>query len=164
MVFSMVDVWEIIFDMTVFLLFVGTVCYLIKNRRIMSLKGAEEMARKTFSDFNREMLVQMTGQQMGKSLKNIADVVEKERHALATILEGGHMPAGGEKSTHHRQDASAVSPLENIEKKTGTLSKDPYDQVRRLAEEGLDGYEISKRVEKPLDEIDLILKLGRISA
>ena len=109
--------------------------------------------------FNDEITVQFVTQQFVKSFEKISEVINKQQSLLLEYINNNN------KVIHLKQPAENIQ--ENNYKKAGCSSfkpvDDPYCQIERLSDSGLDATLISKKVKRPKCEIDLVLNLKKLS-
>jgi len=92
--------------------------------------------------------------EMVRTLQALLEKLDEKRACLLALLEGAGRVSG--------RGPSASSPAQTSPEGEGGAMDDPrYGQVTQLAEEGLSVEEISRRLDLPRGEVDLILGLGK---
>jgi hypothetical protein len=154
------DLWEIALGGTQISLCGLILLFLVRNR-----SKSKQLSRKAANDgnarhFNAEFIVETLRQQTETAFNHILDTINKERQALETYFELREIQNAAcfFKSTA-RNDAVSVRGAVDLEA-THAL----YDQIESLAEQGISPTDISERLNVPQGEVDLVLKLKRLSA
>lgn len=141
-----VEQMEIIGDVIAFCMYGITILFLVrqrvKYRRNLSRRGITESSGNFHHELGRLV------RQPATSLQTISDAEKEESQAIPTQ----EARQGGKAQDQGGRDAPG-----------GGLEGDRYREVKKLAEMGLNKEEIFERVGIPKGEIDLILKLKKMS-
>jgi hypothetical protein len=154
------DLWEIALGGTQICLCGLILLFLIRNRnkyKQMSRKAATDGNAR---DFNAEFIVETLRQQTEMAFNHILDTINKERHTLETyfeLRETQNAPCLF-KSTD-RNDAVSARGAVGLE-----ATHAIYNEIEGLADEGISPSDISERLNVPQGEVELVLKLKRLSA
>jgi hypothetical protein len=154
--------WELVLDGTQIFLGGIILLYLIRNKikdRQLVLKAPTD---KTSLNFNTEFIIQAIRQQSDLAFGHILETIEKERQTLNTYFElretrlaPNLMPpaAGGVVDPVSTADAAETDSLDTI-----------YSEIESLAGQGMRIEDISEKLKVPKAEVELVLKLKRLTA
>ncbi len=156
-----IESWERLLEIASFCICVITFLYLMAQKIRNNNHSAGKKNRMKKRGFEEEVLIQLLRQQAEKAFEAISRTIEKERRVLLECMEkkaskekGISIPAG-------ETDQTRAPSLKREEgsQNVGDSTKDPHARVSQMAEMGLDAKEISRQVEMPKGEIELIMKL-----
>ena len=153
--------WGMTLDLTAIVMWGVLVIYLagqrIKHGRMLPMGGPGHGSQ----DFHRLATPQQLRHQTEKSLNAVAEALEKERKRLHRAVEN-EAPLNPCSTAAPRRPEVAASPTRERaprlelpgSNKPGRL----YDRIPRLAVEGMSAEMISRRIGRPVAEVELVLK------
>ena len=161
MTIQMLPLWELVLDGTQIFLCAITILFLLHNKikykRWILTAPPEDNA----DSFSIEMHVQNLKQQTEQTFDKIIDIINQERVALQT-----HYDLADDK---HEIKPSVIEP--SVRAKTVAQADDNSDagitnfgEILDASKKGLSTREISKRVNMPRGEVELILRLNKQDA
>jgi len=156
------DLWEIALGGTQIFLCGFILLLLVRNRsrykQMIRNAPIDENAR----NFNTEFIVEAVRQQTEMAFNHILDTINKERHTLEAyfeLRETQSAPGLFKSISSGRNDAVSAQ---------GTAEMDAadaiYNEIESLADQGMSLTDISEKLNVPPGEVDLVLKLKRLSA
>ena len=152
--------WELVLDGVQILLCIIIFLFLLHNR--IKYKGwfFNSALREKAVAFSEQTRMQYLKQLIEKSFDNVVDAINQERLALQTQFENG--------ATDSEQHASVLQTPEDFKnviqddkKSPGDTELDSFSEIVTLADKGLSVREISKRLNMPGGEVELVLRLNK---
>jgi len=156
-----INLWEIAADATQIGLCGLILLFLIRNLMKFKQRTLNAPDDPKSANFNTEFVVEAVRQQTELAFSHILESVEKERQTLRAYFElretqlassllrspvSGHMDRVSQAETSEPDSADAI-----------------YSEIESLAEQGLSLTDISEKLRVPRAEVDLVLKLRRLS-
>ena len=162
MVLHTLNLWEIALGGTQICLCGLILLFLIRNR-----SRYQQMIRKAPTDkdarnFSTEFIVEAVRQQTEMAFNHILDTINKERHVLDAYFElretpnapdSFKSPSAGLNNTAAIQSAAELVAADEI-----------HNEIESLADQGMTLTDISEKLNVPQGEVDLVLKLKRLTA
>lgn len=136
--------------------------FLVRNRSRHKQMIFNAPADQNGPDFNTEFVVEAIRQQTQMAFDHILDTIDKERHSLEAYFElrALHQAPGMSKSpSSGRKEAVAAQGAAELDAADAI-----YDEIENLADQGMSLTDISQKLNVPPGEVDLVLKLKRLSA
>jgi len=162
MALQALNLWEIALGGTQICLCGFILLFLVRNRnkyrQIMRKAPTDENAR----NFNTEFIVEAVRQQTEMAFNHILDTINKERHSLEAYFELTEIPSAPglcRSISTDRNDAVSSHGAAELDAADAI-----YNEIESLADQGLSLMDISERLNVPQGEVDLVLKLKRLSA
>lgn len=161
MVLHTLNIWEIAVDATQIGLCGLILLFLIRNLMKFKRRAPNSPYDPKSANLNTEFVVEAVRQQTELAFSHILESVEKERQTLRayfelreTQLASGllRFPASGHTDTLSRAERLESNSADAI-----------YREIENLAEQGLSLSDISEKLRVPRAEVDLVLKLRRLS-
>lgn len=161
MVLPTLNLWEVAIDATQIGLCGLILFFLIRNRMKFKQLILNPTRSEKSSNFNTEFVVEAVRQQTELAFNHILECIEKERQTLSayfelrqTQLASGLLqsPASGH-----------IEPVRNTEASGPDAADAIYSEIESLADQGLNLADISEKLGVPRAEVDLVLKLRRLS-
>lgn len=153
--------WEIALDATQIGLCGLILLFLIRNRvkfkRLILNKPAAEKSQ----NFNTEFVVEAVRQQTELAFNHILETIDKERQTLSAYFElrETQLAPGLLKSA----SSGRIEPISSSEASEPDAADAIYSEIESLADQGLNLADISEKLKVPRGEVDLVLKLKRLS-
>jgi hypothetical protein len=155
--------WELVLDGIQIILCIMIFLFLLNNRikykRWVLNAVRQEKSVAFFDEIRMQHLKQLTE----KSFDNVVDTINQERLTLQTQFE-----ADATDSEQHAPVLRTSDELKNViqddEKGPGDNDLGNFSEIVALAEKGLSIREISKRLNMPGGEVELVLRLNRDEA
>ena len=129
-----------------------------KRRQVIGKAPVDETTR----NFNSEFIVEAVRQQTEMAFNHILDTIHKERHSLEAyfeLRETPGAPAMVKSVTSDRNDTVSTHGPAELD-----TTDSIYNEIENLADRGMSLTDISERLNVPQGEVDLVLKLKRLSA
>jgi hypothetical protein len=153
--------WEIALDATQIGLCGLILLFLIRNRMKFKRLILKAPAAAKSQNFNTEFVVEAVRQQTELAFNHILETIDKERQTLSAYFElrEAQLAPGLLKSASSGRIESISS--------SGASEPDAadaiYSEIESLADQGLSRVDISEKLNVPRGEVDLVLKLKRLS-
>ena len=156
-----VNFWEIAIDATQIGLCGLILLFLIRNRMKYKRLILNAPADETSQKFNTEFVVEAVRQQTELAFNHILETIDKERQTLQAYFElretqiapGLLKPAA----------VGRIEPISNREASETAGADAIYSEIESLADQGLSPADIAEELNVPRAEVDLVLKLKRLS-
>ena len=157
-----VNLWEFILDGAQIFLCGFILLVLIRNKikhkQILLKNPNAENAQ----SFNVEFILQAIRQQSDLAFMHIMETIEKERKTLNTYLDLREPQMVPHQAVPAPQRLNAQSSTERTETSDGADTI--YSEIEALAGQGMSLEDISEELNVPRGEVELVLKLKRLSA
>ena len=156
-----INLWEIILDGTQITLCFFILLVLIRNKIKYKQLLLKTPNTENAQNFNIEFILQAIRQQSDLAFMHIMETIEKERNTLNTyfdLREPQMVPHPVEPKPGHltaRSSTDEAAELDDAE----TI----YSEIRILAGQGMSLEDISEQLNVPKGEVELVLKLKRLS-
>ena len=153
--------WEIALDATQIGLCGLILLFLIRNgvkfKRLILNKPAAGKSQ----NFNTEFVVEAVRQQTELAFNHILETIDKERQTLRAYFElrETQLAPGLLKSA----SSGRIEPISSSEASETDAADAIYSEIESLADQGLNLADISEKLKVPRGEVDLVLKLKRLS-
>lgn len=157
-----INLWEIVSDGTQIFLCCFILLVLIRNKvkykQLLLKKPDGENAQ----NFNTEFIIQAIRQQSDLAFRHIMETIEKERKTLNTYFDlrepqmALHLAAPAPDRLVGQAPAAETAEL--------TAADTIYREIETLAGQGMSLEDISEELNVPKAEVELVLKLKRLSA
>ena len=156
------NLWEIALGGTQIFLCGLILLFLVRNRswykRMISKAPTPENSR----NFNTEFIVEAVRQQTELAFNHILDTINKERNSLEAYFELRETPSVPDAfkfiSSSSPNSASVTEAAELVAADT------IHNEIKSLADQGMSLTVISEKLNIPQGEVDLVLRLKRLSA
>ncbi|NNK84225.1 MAG: hypothetical protein HKO91_01580 [Desulfobacterales bacterium] len=161
--FTTMNVFETGLDMVGITLSCVIISYLIFNRIKYNQMILSKKHKNNLSTFNSKVAVKMIKQQTERSFDTIYDTINREQRKCKRLMEKEEL-----KDARHLMMIMEKGHLVNevintnlMGEITADIAVDPYEEITRLANTGLDVQKISEKIGVPPGEVELYLKLNK---
>jgi hypothetical protein len=161
MVLQSINLWEIVLDITQICLGGVILLFLIRNQIKYKQLFLKAPTAENPQNFNTEFIIQAIRQQSDLAFTHILETIDKERQTLDTYFELSE--------TQIASKMLALAPGRVVAQIPGTEVADLsaadtiYSEIENLAGEGMSLEDISEDLNVPKGEVELVLKLKRLS-
>jgi hypothetical protein len=153
--------WEIALDATQIGLCGLILLFLIRNRMKFKRLILNEPTAEKSQNLNTEFVVEAVRQQTELAFNHILETIDKEHQTLSAYFElretqlspGLLKPAS----------SGRIEPISSSEASEPDVADAIYSEIESLADQGLSLADISEKLKVPRGEVDLVLKLKRLS-
>jgi hypothetical protein len=153
--------WEIAIDATQIGLCGLILLFLIRNRmklrRLNSIRPFDEESQK----LNSEFVIEAVRQQTELAFNHIMKTIEKERQTLHDYFELRETRIAPGLLTSVSK--GRIEPVPHTEALESDAANDIYIEIESLSDQGLSPAAIAEELNVPRGEVDLVLKLKRLS-
>ena len=162
MSFGYLEVFAIAADGFQVLLIVVVIFLLLRYRKKLAAPDWSAWASSEANPFQHEFLLQSLKHQSEQAFDQIEKTVRLERNTLLQLLELGDQQSARDDAGPAEPDPKTVSFTIN----DTTPSEEPaesdnrYQQVMRLAADGMNSRRIAKQLSIPLGEVELVMKMN----
>jgi hypothetical protein len=162
MALQTLSLWEIVLDAIQIGLGLLILILLIRNKIKYKQMILKAPAGEKSQNFNTEFIIEAIRQQSELAFSHILETIDKERQTLGSYFElrdtqiAPHML---QTATVPVFDQACTS--ETIEPNTANTI---YSEIRTLSSHGMSLEDISEKLNVPRGEVELVLKLKRLSA
>jgi hypothetical protein len=153
--------WEIAIDATQIGLCGLILLFLIRNRMKLKRLNSNAPSGEESQKFNTEFVVEALRQQTELAFNHIMKTIDKERqtlHAYFELRETQLAPGLLTSASKGR-----IEPIPNTEALEKDAADAIYSEIESLSDQGLSPADIAEALNVPRGEVDLILKLKRLS-
>lgn len=153
--------WEIVIDATQIGLCGLILLFLIRNRMKLKRLHPNGCSGEESHKFNTEFVVEAVRQQTELAFNHIMKTIDKERqtlHAYFELRENQIAPGLLSATSKGR-----IEPVYNTEALEPDAADAIYSEIESLSDEGLNPADIAEELNVPRGEVDLVLKLKRLS-
>jgi hypothetical protein len=162
MALQSINLWEIALDIVQICLGGLILLYLIRNKIKHKQLFLKTPNGKNLQNFNTEFIVQAVRQQSDLAFTHILETIDKECQTLDAYFELREtqiaskmlLPAAGH----------VVAQIPNTEAADQNAANTIYSEIENLAGQGMSLEDISEDLNVPKGEVELVLKLKRLSA
>jgi hypothetical protein len=162
MALQTISLWEIGLDITQICLGGFILLCLIRNKIKYKQLFLKPPTGENSQNFNTEFIIQAIRQQSDLAFTHILETIDKERQTLDTYFELREtqiaskmlVPAPGR----------VVAQIPNTEATDLNAADTIYSEIENLAGQGMSLADISEDLNVPKGEVELVLKLKRLSA
>ena len=153
--------WEIALDATQIGLCGLILLFLIRNRMKFKRLILNTPAAGKSQNFNTEFVVEAVRQQTELAFNHILETIDKEHQTLRAYFElrETQLAPGLLKSA----SSGRIEPISSSEASETNAADVIYSEIESLADQGLSLADISEKLKVPRGEVDLVLKLKRLS-
>ncbi len=157
-----INLWEIVSDGTQILLCCFILLVLIRNKIKYKQLLLKTPKGENTQNFNTEFIVQAIRQQSDLAFTHIMETIAKERQTLETYFELREP----QMAPHLVQASADRVAAQTPDAETAELNAADtiYTAIETLAGQGMSLEDISEELNVPKGEIELVLKLKRLSA
>ena len=155
------NLWEIAVDATQIGLFGLILLFVIRNSFKLKRLNPNTPSVKESQKFNTEFVVEALRQQTELAFDHIMKTIDKERQTLHAYFElrQTQLAPGLLKSV----SSDPVEPIVNAEGLDPDAADTIYSEIESLSDQGLSLADIAEKLNVPRGEVDLVLKLRRLS-
>jgi len=153
--------WEIALDATQIglcgLILLFLICNRMKFKRLILNAPSAEKSQK----FNTEFVVEAVRQQTELAFNHILETIDKERQTLHAYFElrESQLAPGLLKSV----SSGRIEPISSTEASEPDIADEIYSEIEGLSDQGVSLADIADKLNLPRGEVDLVLKLKRLS-
>lgn len=153
--------WEIAIDATQIGLCALILLFLILNRMKFKQLKSNMPSGEASQKFNTEFVVEAVRQQTELAFNHILETIDKERQTLHAYFElrETQLAPGLLKSI----PSNWVEPISSTKALEPDASDAIYSEIESLSDQGLSQTAIAEELNLPRGEVDLVLKLKRLS-
>lgn len=162
MALQTINLWEIVLDITQICLGGFILLCLIRNKIKYKQLFLKAPTWKSSPDFNTEFIIQAVRQQSDLAFTHILETIDKERQTLDAYFELRETQIAP-KMLAQASDR-AVAQIPNTEVTDLNAADTIYSEIENLADQGVSLEDISEELNVPKGEVELVLKLKRLSA
>lgn len=153
--------WEIAIDATQVGLCGLILLFLIRNRMKLKRLNPNRPSGEESQKFNTEFVVEALRQQTELAFNHIIKTIDKERQTLHAYFELRETQlAPGLLNSVSR---GRIEPIPNTEALEPDVADAIYSEIESLSDQGLSPADIAEELNVPRGEVDLVLKLKRLS-
>lgn len=162
MTLQTINFWEIVLDLTQICLGALILLCLIRNKIKYKQLFLKAPTGKNSQNFNTEFIIQTIRQQTELAFTHILETIDKERQTLDAYFELRETQMASKMLTPvpdhvaariRGTEAADLDPADTI-----------YTEIENLAGQGMSLEDISEDLNVPRGEVELVLKLKRLSA
>jgi hypothetical protein len=153
--------WEIAIDATQIGLCVLILIFLIRNRMKFKRLNSNAPCGQESQKFNSEFVVEAVRQQTELAFNHILETINKERQTLHAYFElrEAQLAPGLLKSV----PSNRIEPIPDTKALEPDAADAIYSEIESLSDQGLSMTDIAEELNLPRGEVDLVLKLKRLS-
>jgi len=153
--------WEIAIDATQIGLCGLILLFLIRNRMKFKRLNLNAPSAEQSKKVNTEFVVEALRQQTELAFNHILETIDKERQTLHAYFElrETQLAPGLLKPV----SSGPVEPISNAEAMDPDAADTIYSEIEGLSDQGLSLADIAEKLNVPRGEVDLVLKLRRLS-
>jgi hypothetical protein len=153
--------WEIAIDATQIGLCALILLFLIRNRMKFKRQNLNAPSAEQSKKVNTEFVVEALRQQTELAFNHILETIDKERQTLHAYFELRETQLAPGLLTP--VSSGPVEPFSNAEALDPDAADTIYSEIESLADQGLSLASIAEKLSVPRGEVDLVLKLRRLS-
>ena len=161
MALPILNFWEIALDATQIGLCGLILLFLIRNRMKFKRLILNEPTAEKSQNFNTEFVVEAVRQQTELAFNHILETIDKEHQTLSAYFELRETQLAP--SLLKSVSSGRIEPISSSEASEPDVADAIYSEIESLADQGLSLADISEKLEVPRGEVDLVLKLKRLS-
>ena len=162
MALQTISLWEIVLDITQICLGGSILLCLIRNKIKYKQLFLKAPTGENLKSFNTEFIIEAIRQQSDLAFTHILETIDKERQTLDTYFELRESRIGSNMSAPATGRVFAQIP--NVETTDRNSADMIYSEIESLAGQGMSLEDISEDLNVPKGEVELVLKLKRLSA
>ena len=162
MALQTINLWEIVLDVTQICLGGFILLCLIRNKIKYKQLFLRAPTAVNSQNFNTEIIIQAIRQQADLAFTHILETIDKERQTLDTYFELRESRIGSNMSAP--ATGRVVAQIPNVETTDRNSADMIYSEIGSLAGQGMSLEDISEDLNVPKGEVELVLKLKRLSA
>jgi hypothetical protein len=153
--------WEITIDATQIGLCALILLFLIRNHMKLRRLNSNAPAGQESQKFNSEFVVEAVRQQTELAFHHILETIDKERQTLDAYFElrENQLAPGLLKSVPSKR----LEPISSTKASEPDAADAIYSEIESLSDQGLSMTDIAEELNLPRGEVDLVLKLKRLS-
>ena len=153
--------WEITIDATQIGLCALILLFLIRNHMKFKRLNSNASSGQESQKFNSEFVVEAVRQQTELAFNHILETIDKERQTLDAYFElrESQLAPGLLKSV----SSGPVEPISSAKALDPDAADTIYSEIESLSDQGLSLADIAEQLNVPRGEVDLVLKLRRLS-
>ena len=153
--------WEITIDATQIGLCALILLFLIRNHMKFKRLNSNASSGQESQKFNSEFVVEAVRQQTELAFNHILETIDKERQTLDAYFElrESQLAPGLLKSL----PSNRIEPISSTKALEPDAANAIYSEIESLSDQGLSLTDIAEELNLPQGEVDLVLKLKRLS-
>ena len=153
--------WEIAIDATQIGLCGLILLFLIRNRMKLKRLNPDATSAEESQKFNTEFVVEALRQQTELAFNHIMQTIDKERQTLNAYFELRETQLAPGLLTSVSK--GRIEPISSTEALEPDAADAIYSEIESLSDQGLRPADIATELNVPRGEVDLVLKLKRLS-
>jgi len=153
--------WEVVLDGTQIFLCIFILLFVIRNNIKNKQLISKALTEVKSHDFNAEFAVEAIRQQSELAFDHIVETIDKERNTLNAYFELNETQISP--NLLKSMSVSTVERHSHEGTTEGSAADVIYQEIENLAEQGMSLTDISEKLKVPKGEVDLVLKLKRLS-
>lgn len=155
------NLWEIAIDATQIALGALILLFLIRNHMKFKRLNSTMPCGQESQTFNSEFVVEAVRQQTELAFHHILETIDKERQTLDAYFElrEAQLAPGLLKSL----PPNRIEPISGTQALETDAANGIYSEIESLSDQGLSLTDIAEELNLPQGEVDLVLKLKRLS-
>ena len=162
MALQSINLWEIVLDIAQICLGGFILLYLIRNKIKYKQLFLKTPKGNNPQNFNTEFIIQAVRQQSDLAFTHILETIDKERRTLDAYFELRETQIASKMLMSAPDGAVAETP--NTQAADQNAANTIYSEIEDLAGQGMSLEAISEDLNVPKSEVELVLKLKRLSA
>jgi len=153
--------WEIAVDATQVGLCALILLFLIRNHMKIKRQNLNALSGEKAKKLNTEFIVEAVRQQTELAFNHIVETIDKERQTLNAYFELRETQLAPGLLTS--VSSGQVEPISSTEALEPDAAETIYNEIESLSDRGLSLTDIAEKLNVPRGEVDLVLKLKRLS-
>jgi hypothetical protein len=156
------NLWEIAFAGTQICLCGFILLFLVRNRSLYKQMLRKPPIDKNTRNFNTEYIVEAVRQQTDLAFNHILDTINNERRVLGAAFELRETPSA---SGPFKSPSAGLNNAVAAQGAAELVAADAiHNEIESLADQGMSLTDIAEKLNVPQGEVDLVLKLKRLTA
>jgi hypothetical protein len=153
--------WEIAIDATQISLCGLILLFLIRNHMKFKRLNLNAPSGEGSQKFNTAFAVEAVRQQTELAFNHVLETIDKERQTLHAYFElrESQLAPGLLKSV----SSGRIEPISSTEASEPDIADEIYSEIEGLSDQGVSLADIADKLNLPRGEVDLVLKLRRLS-
>jgi len=153
--------WEIAIDATQISLCGLILLFLIRNHMKFKRLNLNAPSGEGSQKFNTAFAVEAVRQQTELAFNHVLETIDKERQTLHAYFElrESQLAPGLLKSV----SSGRIEPISSTEASEPDIADEIYSEIEGLSDQGVSLADIADKLNLPRGEVDLVLKLKRLS-
>lgn len=156
------NLWEIALGGTQIFLCGLILLFLVRNRSWYKRMICKTPATENTRNFNTEFIIEAVRQQTDLAFNHILDTINKERNCLEAYFELRETPSVPDAFKFISTRLNNAADVQGVAELVAADAI--HNEIESLANQGMSLTDISEKLNVPKGEVDLVLRLKRLSA